>query len=263
MARSLVGGLLQNSHNDIRIAVCDPDAQQRQRMQEQFAIEASADMAATIAGADCIVLAVKPQVLRSVCVALGAQISDQVLILSIAAGVETASINRWLASQNAIVRCMPNTPALIQAGASALFATSETSAEQRDLAESIMRAAGTAIWVDSEDQIDAVTALSGSGPAYVFLVIEAMQKAGQALGLNEQQSRLLALQTVFGAAKMALEDNEPVSELRQRVTSKGGTTESALQVFEQGNLIGLFEDAMSAAYNRAKQLATELDKIEE
>lgn len=263
MARSLISGLKQGGYRSEQIRVCDPDPIQRERLQQSFGIVATDQMADVIDGADCVVLAVKPQVLSSVCIELGPLIANKKpLLLSIAAGVKAASINRWLGDKHAIVRCMPNTPALIQAGASALYANSATSESQCDLAESIMRSTGIALWVSDEKLMDAVTALSGSGPAYIFLVIEAMQTAGEKLGLPAQQSKLLALQTVLGAAKMAMEDSEPVWDLRARVTSKGGTTEKALETFEKGNLLKLFTDAMTAAYDRSVELAQQLDQSE-
>lgn len=261
MARSLIGGLAQGGYRPEQIRVCDPDPDQRQRLQQGYSILAVEHMADVVENTDCLVLAVKPQVLPLVCTELGGLIADKKpLVLSIAAGIRVKSISRWLGQKHAIVRCMPNTPALIQAGASALYANELANESQCGLAESIMRAAGIALWVEDEKLMDAVTALSGSGPAYIFLVIEAMQAAGEKLGLPEQQSKLLALQTVLGAAKMAIEDSEPVSELRARVTSKGGTTEKALETFEKGGLLKLFADAMTAAYDRSAELAQQLDQ---
>ena len=180
-------------------------------------------------------------------------------MVSIAAGIRLDDIGRWLGVENAaIVRAMPNTPSLVQAGATALCANAQVTNEQHELAESILRAVGLALWVKDEQQMDAVTALSGSGPAYFFLVIEAMQSAGMELGLPEDTARLLALETAFGAAKMALESNESACVLRQRVTSPGGTTERALEEFEQGDLRGLFNKALEAAAGRAAELADQL-----
>lgn len=264
MARSLIGGLVHGGHPAQLIRVCDPDEQQQTRLQQQFSVVTTSYMDKAIDNADCVVLAVKPQVLHSVCSQLAENLQNSSpLILSIAAGVRLESIGRWLQKEHALIRCMPNTPALIQAGATALFANIKTTETQRDLAESIMRAAGITLWVETEDLLDTVTALSGSGPAYVFLVIEAMQNAGEQLGLSPQQSKLLALQTVFGAAKMALEDNEPVSDLRERVTSKGGTTEQALSSFYSDGLPDIFLKAMTAARRRSEELAEQLDHIGE
>lgn len=261
MARSLVGGLLQDGYDPLRIRVCDPAPEQRQRLKQAFDIQISADAANMLPGCDCVVLAVKPQVLHSAIDPIRTQLAElKPLIISIAAGIRVSSIQRWLKSDLAIVRCMPNTPALIQAGATGLYANAAVTESQRDFAESVLRAVGLTLWVNEESQIDAVTAVSGSGPAYIFLVIEAMQTAAESLGLSPEQSRLLCLQTVFGAAKMALEDAEPVSRLREQVTSKGGTTEKALEVLQQGGLVDLFREAITAARERAEALAVQLDQ---
>ncbi|HDZ15924.1 MAG TPA: pyrroline-5-carboxylate reductase, partial [Methylophaga aminisulfidivorans] len=181
------------------------------------------------------------------------------LLVSIAAGIRLVDIERWLNTDKAaIVRAMPNTPSLVQAGATALCANSHVSSQQHERAESILRAVGLALWINDEQQMDAVTALSGSGPAYFFLVLEAMQTAGMELGLPEETARLLAIETGFGATKMALESNESACVLRQRVTSPGGTTERALDTFEEGDLRGLFSKALKAAADRADELATQL-----
>lgn len=261
MARSLIGGLLQDGYDPLKIRVCDPVPEQRQRLKQAFDVQISSDAANMLPGCDCVVLAVKPQVLHSAIEPIRKQLVGlNPLIISIAAGIHVDSIRRWLGSDLAIVRCMPNTPALIQAGATGLYANAAVTESQRDFAESVLRAVGLTLWVKEESQIDAVTAVSGSGPAYIFLVIEAMQAAAESLGLNPEQSRLLCLQTAFGAAKMALEDTEPVSRLREQVTSKGGTTEKALEVLQQGGLVDLFRKAITAARERAETLAIQLDR---
>ena len=177
------------------------------------------------------------------------------LVISIAAGVREKEINRWLGGDVAIVRAMPNTPALIQAGATALYANSKVSNDRRNIAETIMRAVGVVLWIEDEQQMDVVTALSGSGPAYFFLFMETLEAAGHALGLNKETARLLTLQTAFGATKMALESTEDCATLRQRVTSPGGTTEQALRIFEEGNLRQLISQAVTAAAKRSEELA--------
>ena len=263
MAISLIGGLLQDGYEPSALRVCDPLASQRQRLQQlglpPDAIHASAT--AMVNGCDCVVLAVKPQQLKSAVLELRESLADNnPLILSIAAGVHTTSISHWLQNdQAAIVRCMPNTPALIQAGASALYANAQTTETQRSIAESILRAVGVTLWLTEESLLDAVTAVSGSGPAYVFLLIEAMQTAAQSLGLSAEQSKLLCLQTVFGAAKMALEDKEPIADLLTNVTSKGGTTERALAVLRDGRFTELFVSALQAARDRAQEIADAMD----
>jgi len=176
-------------------------------------------------------------------------------LVSIAAGIREKDIARWLGKEHAIVRCMPNTPSLVQTGASALYANNQVSDAQRDLAESLMRTVGIVIWLEHEAQMDAVTAVSGSGPAYFFLVMEAMQKSAEQLGLSPEMSRLLITQTALGAAKMAMESEEGVGELRHRVTSPGGTTEQGIKALQAGALEETFDQALQAACRRSKELA--------
>jgi pyrroline-5-carboxylate reductase len=261
MARSLIGGLLNNGYDSKAIHVADPSTDTLQSLSAHYPVQTFTDNTAAIANADVVILAVKPQQLQQVCRELADNWQQDSLLISIAAGIRLHDIGRWLGNENAaIVRAMPNTPSLVQAGATALCANPNVKEQQHELAESILRAVGLALWVKDEVQMDAVTALSGSGPAYFFLVIEAMQAAGMQLGLAEDTARLLALETAFGAAKMALESEESAAVLRQRVTSPGGTTERALQEFEQGNLRGLFAKALSAAAQRADELAEQLGK---
>jgi pyrroline-5-carboxylate reductase len=177
------------------------------------------------------------------------------LIISIAAGVREQFLQQWLGGEVSLVRTMPNTPAMIQAGATVLHAGPAVNEEQRNLAESIMRSVGLTRWVDEEDELDAVTALSGSGPAYFFLVMEAMEAAGVELGLDAETARLLTMQTALGAARMAMESRDSPALLRERVTSPGGTTESALQTFEDGDLRGLIKRALGSAHTRSKELS--------
>ena len=259
MARSLVGGLIADGWDPAVIGVSDPDIHQLGALTSRFRVSTDTDNRAILAGRDVVVLAVKPQILREVASSIADQIQQSCpLVISIAAGVRSSDLERWLGGNCAVVRCMPNTPALVQTGATALFATRKVSNEQKDLAESILRAAGLTVWVDDEELLDAVTALSGSGPAYFFLVMEALEEAGTTLGLGRQTSRLLTLQTALGAAKMALESNDDTAVLRQRVTSPGGTTERALEVFEDGKLRALFVDALTAARDRSRELADRL-----
>jgi pyrroline-5-carboxylate reductase len=256
MARSLIGGLLADGVEPQRIWVADPDQDRLHALRKHFSVEISESNEAVAESADVMVLAVKPQVLKPVSQGLAATVrARQPLVISIAAGVRETHLRQWLGGEVAIVRSMPNTPALVQTGATALFANPFVSEHQRELAESTLRAVGIALWLDDEEQMDAVTALSGSGPAYFFLVMEALEAAGSALGLPLRTARLLTLQTALGAAKMALESEEEVAELRQRVTSPGGTTEQALKVLEQGGIRDLFQGALKAAYARSKELA--------
>ncbi len=256
MPRSLINGLIADGWNPGAIRVADPNPDQLQWMQRYSGLQGFADNTDAISGSQVVVLAVKPQVLHSVAKDIAPIIQQQnPLVISIAAGIRATDIRRWLGGQTALVRCMPNTPALVQSGATALYANELVNEQQHDIAETILRSVGLTLWVDDEAMLDAVTALSGSGPAYFFLFIEALQTAGAELGLAPETARLLALQTAFGAAKMALESKQDASVLRQQVTSPGGTTEKALQVLEEGNLRGLIAAALKSARDRSKQLA--------
>lgn len=255
MASSLIGGLIADGVEPSNIGVVEPQDEARLALEQNYAVRTS-DSASELAGtADAIVLAVKPQVLKDVSQGISKLVqSNHPLVISIAAGVRSADLNSWLGGNTALVRTMPNTPALVRSGASALFANAKVSEEQRQTAESILRAVGLTVWVNNEAELDAVTAVSGSGPAYFFLVMEAMEQAGIKLGLDQKTARLLALQTGFGAAKMALESSDPPAELRKKVTSPGGTTEAAINALNNGNLVGLFETALGAAAARSKEL---------
>ncbi len=259
MARALVGGLLRNDHPAQRLCVADPDPAARAQL-EGLGVCVAEDNRQAIEGAEVIVLAVKPQALAAVAQGLAPALRAAQLVISIAAGVRVDSLRRWLNGHAHIVRAMPNTPALVQAGATGLFAPPEVAPAQRALAESILRAVGLCVWVQREALLDAVTALSGSGPAYVFLVMEAMQAAGERLGLDAATSRLLTLETVLGAARLALESEQDIAELRERVTSPGGTTERGLEVLEAAGLRAAFARAIEAARDRAEELARLLDQ---
>ncbi len=259
MAASLIGGLIADGLPADRMTVSDPSAERREWLSARFGVAVHEDNRQAVAGADVVVLAVKPQVMRG----LLAEVRDRIcesnpLVVSIAAGLRTEALLRWLGCRPPLVRCMPNTPALVQSGVTALYAGEDVDEARRSLAESILRAVGITLWVEDEALLDAVTALSGSGPAYCFLLMEAMQAAGETLGLAPEQARLLTLQTVFGAAKMALESEEGPEVLRARVTSPGGTTERALAVFEEGGFRTLVQRAIEAAAERSRELADEL-----
>ncbi len=259
MATSLLGGLISDNCPPTNIWVAEPNEQRREALVSRYGINTTADNNELLAAADVVVLAVKPQVLRDVCLGIAeSQQQHQPLVLSVAAGIRVADIDRWLGGNCAIVRTMPNTPALVQSGATALFANERVTDVQRELAEGIMRAVGLTLWLEQEALMDAVTALSGSGPAYIFLVIELMQQAGVKLGLPQESARLLAVQTAFGAAKMALESPDDSTTLRARVTSPGGTTERAIAIFEEGGIRELFEKALEGARDRAVELAVQL-----
>jgi len=256
MSRSLIGGLISSGVKHSQIFAADPDSDTRENLKNDFNIQSFADNQDLLKTCDVIVLAVKPQLLKAVTAELPE--SKNKLFITIAAGIRSENLDQWLGSGQAIVRAMPNTPALVLSGASGLFANTKVSEQQKELAESILRSVGLTIWVNDEKQLDIVTALSGSGPAYFFMVMEAMEKAAEAMGLPADTARLLAIQTGFGASKLALEVDEDPATLRKQVTSPGGTTEQAINVFEQQGLTELFKQAMTAARDRAEQLAKEL-----
>jgi len=263
MAASLIGGLVGKGWDPEKITACDPAAEARSRLAERYGVKVSGDNQSSVSLADVIILAIKPQVVTEVLTGIATGLEHRPLIISIAAGIPVALLNHLMAGQAPelpIVRCMPNTPALLQEGATGLYATESVSSNQRQLAEDILAAVGTTAWVDEELLIDAVTAVSGSGPAYFFLAMEAMIKAGNKLGLAPKVARELTLQTALGAARMALESDVDVAELRRRVTSPGGTTEAALKAFEQQGLLHLFETAMTAAYERSREMGSEASK---
>jgi pyrroline-5-carboxylate reductase len=256
MGRSLAGGLLKSGWEQKRVLLSDPDGEQRRTVTDLLGIEVSSDNNAVVTQADVVVLAVKPQVLKAVATALAPAVQKKrPLIVSIAAGVRIADIERWLGGNLSIVRVMPNTPALVGSGASALFANRRAQPAQRDLAESILRTVGVTVWLSREELLDVVTALSGSGPAYFFLIMQALEEAAINQGLDPATARLLTLETAFGSAKMALEANVEPAELRRRVTSPGGTTERALTVLREGHVEQVFARALQAASARAHELA--------
>lgn len=259
MARSLIGGLVRRGHPPALIAVAEPLESARASVAAAFGVATHADNAAAARGAGVLVLAVKPQVMRQVCEELREVVAaDRPLVLSIAAGVRIAQFERWLGAPVAVVRAMPNTPALIGAGISGMVANAAASAAQRDLAETVLRAAGATVWIPDEVLMDAVTAVSGSGPAYFFLLIEALQQAAEAQGLPASAARVLVLATAAGAARMAAEGGEDAATQRARVTSPGGTTQAAVEVFEAGGLRALVADAVARATARGRELSDAL-----
>lgn len=259
MATSLVGGLIADHYPAERITVTDPAADRREWLSQRFGIRTSADNRAAIGQADVVVLAVKPQVMREVIADLAATLEQRKpLVVSIAAGVRESDISRWLGYHGPVVRCMPNTPALLQSGVSGLYPNARVDSAQRDIAESILRAVGTVIWIDNESLMNTVTAISGSGPAYFFRFMEAMEDAAVARGLEREKARLLVIETALGAARMALESDDDPGQLRAKVTSKGGTTAAALEAFEQGRLGELVDRAVGAAHDRSIELGEQL-----
>jgi pyrroline-5-carboxylate reductase len=259
MATSLMSGLIASGHSPQQIWVSDTASSILQSHRDHLNVNVSTDNAKIVQEVDVVVLAVKPQVLRAVAAQIAPVIQQKKsLVVSIAAGISQTSLALWLGGDVAIVRCMPNTPALVLTGATALHANSNVDEEQKDLAENILRAVGLALWVDDESQLDAVTAVSGSGPAYFFLLMEAMEKAAIEMGLNEHTARLLTQQTALGAAKIALEAAESPSQLRERVTSPGGTTQKAIETFQQNGFVELVSKALLAARDRSIEMSKQL-----
>jgi pyrroline-5-carboxylate reductase len=260
MATALIAGLAGKVAQAADIHVVDPNADALARLREQYGVTTSPDIGAAVAASDVIVLAVKPQQMRDVTVHLQSQLANKPLLLSIAAGIRGADLSRWLGGYGAIVRTMPNTPALIGQGITGMVAMAGVSAAQKDAADSIMRAVGQTVWLDEEGLIDPVTAVSGSGPAYVFYFLEAMQQAAADMGLSAEQGKALALATFTGAAQLAAQSDEPVDVLRQRVTSKGGTTYAAITSMEAAGVKEAIVAAMKAAAARGRELGEEMGK---
>ena len=257
MASSLIGGLLAKGLDAAQIRASDPGTETRAKVTAEHGIEVFADNAQAVQDADVIVIAVKPQAMKAVCQDLRQHLKPHQLLVSIAAGITCASLLNWLGNQP-LVRCMPNTPALLGKGVSGLFATPDVSAEQRQQADELLSAVGIVVWVDTEAQIDAVTAVSGSGPAYFFLLIEAMTDAGVKLGLPREVAEQLAQQTALGAAHMAVGSDVDAAELRRRVTSPAGTTEAAIKSFQANGFEAMVETALSAAAHRSAEMAEQL-----
>jgi pyrroline-5-carboxylate reductase len=263
MARSLIGAQIARGAQAASIRVAEPRAEARDALAQEFGVQTFPGNADAVDGADCVVLAVKPQVLGEVCTTLAGSLRGaNPLVISIAAGIRIGQLERLLGLQHAIVRCMPNTPALVGAGAAGLCANGNVAAAQRALATQLFEAAGSVRWIDDEAQMDTVTALSGSGPAYFFLLVEAMEDAAVKLGLPRETARALAAQTCLGAGRMLMESGEAPAELRRRVSSPHGTTAAALETFEQGELRALVEHALEAARGRAAEMSAELDLAE-
>ena len=260
MAAALIAGLAGQMTPGENIHVVDPNPAQLERLADSFGVSTAAAIDEKVAASDVIVLAVKPQQMRAVAAALAPQLGKSPLVLSIAAGIRSADLLRWLDAYAAIVRCMPNTPALIGQGITGMVAMAGVSSAHREAADSIMQAVGQTVWLDDEALIDPVTAVSGSGPAYVFYFIEAMQQAAAELGLSAEQGKQLALATFTGAAQLAAQSPDDVSTLRERVTSKGGTTYAALQSMEQAGVKQAIVAAVKAAAARGVELGKELGR---
>ena len=257
MARSLIGGLLVRDLEAAQIAVADPSVSQLAALINDYGVRTTTDNNEAIADADVIILAVKPQQMRIVCLDIAASLTPGTLVISVAAGIEASAIREWCNGAAAVVRCMPNRPALEGCGMTALYATKDVSSEARALAEQILSAVGATLWVDEESHMDVVTAVSGSGPAYFFLLIEMLEEAGVSLGLSREISRKLAVETAYGSGRMAHAATDSPAVLREQVTSKGGTTEAALRHLEAQNVRDIFAHAVAAAARRSAELAAE------
>lgn len=260
MARAIIGGLLDNGYKANRIAVADPSTDALDALRTMGLSHVATEAAEIVGDASLIVLAVKPQIMSSVVKGFTEHLKAGQTVMSIAAGISVTSLAAMLANPDVgIIRCMPNTPALVSCGASGLFAPPNVDASQRQHAQSTMAAVGTTLWVNNEEQLDAVTAVSGSGPAYFFAFMEAMAHHGERLGLDYAHAYQLTLQTALGAARMAAEQSTSIDALRRNVTSPGGTTEQALQAFERGQLNDLVGTAMDACIARAQTMAKEFN----
>lgn len=257
MATALIAGLAGPA-GGVSLHVVDPNAEALERLAGQYGASTAASIDARVGTADLIVLAVKPQQMRDVALGLQPLLDAHSLVLSIAAGIRIADLSRWLGGHTRVVRAMPNTPALIAMGITGLVAGDGVDAAGRAAADQVMRAVGQTVWLEDESLIDPVTAVSGSGPAYVFYFLEAMQQAAREMGLDAEQARCLALATFTGAAQLAAQSGDPVEVLRQRVTSKGGTTHAAITSMEQAGVKEAIVAAMKAAADRARELGDEL-----
>jgi pyrroline-5-carboxylate reductase len=261
MASALIGGMLRKGWPAEALRVVDVEPAAREKAARIFGVDVCAEPAAGAAGADCVLLAVKPQQMQQVARALAPHVKSA-LVLTIAAGIRTTDLRRWLGGHQRIVRAMPNTPALVLSGVSGLYADQGATEADRASAEQILGVAGRTLWVDTEEKLDAVTAVSGSGPAYVFYFIEALEAAARDLGFGDEDAGALALETFAGAVKLAIESNENVATLRQRVTSKRGTTERAIETMEHDAVREAVIRAVRSAAARSRELGAELGRDE-
>ena len=260
MARSLIGGLIARGTRAESIRVAEPVEALRESLARDFHVAVFSTALEAAVDADLWLLAVKPQVMRTVCEGLSATArSRDALVVSIAAGITAAQMQRWLGGDAAVVRAMPNTPALLGAGVTGLFASAQVGSTGRQRTEELLSSAGKTVWIEEEARMDAVTAVSGSGPAYVFLLAEAMEEAAKAEGLTDDAARTLVLQTILGAARMLTESDEAPAELRKRVTSPNGTTQAAIETFQAGGFGKLVAKAIHAASERGRELSAAND----
>ena len=262
MAYALINGLLNNGYDSKNIKASDPNDELLQKREAELNITTFANNSSLVEACDIIVFAVKPQVLSEVCLELREQIKPKHLFISIVAGIRVNDINRWLGGNYSLVRTMPNTPALMQHGVTGLFPNELVSDEQKALVTTILSSVGDCFWVNEEKLIDAITAISGSGPAYFFLLMQSMTQAGMALGLDEKTAKELSVQTAFGASLMATKSGKDPKTLRTNVTSPNGTTQAAIESFQDQNFEGIVASATRAAFDRARELSTELGDVE-
>ena len=262
MAYALIKGLLNNGFDANQINISDPNEELLQSRESELKVTTYSDNTSLLSNSDIIFFAVKPQVLSSVCLELKGVVKSKHLFVSIVAGIRSSDINRWLGGNFALIRTMPNTPALFQSGVTGLFANAVVDNEQKSLVESILSAVGECFWVNEEKLIDAITAISGSGPAYFFLLMQSMTQAGMALGLDEETANSLSIQTAYGASLMANKTGKDSRTLRAEVTSPNGTTQSAIESFQDQNFEGIVANATRAAYDRARELSNELGDAE-
>ena len=261
MAQALISGLVSCGVKPSLITVADPSSEAREQLAAKGmnTVDPTADAKAAVIDADIVVLAVKPQVMKAV-VSSFADVLDKQLVISVAAGLSTELLSDMLGGYDNIVRAMPNTPAMIQMGATGLYGTDNISAEQKQLATAVMEASGLVMWVDNEEHMHAVTAVSGSAPAYMFYFIESMVDGAVALGLDKEQASALAMQTMLGAAKMAMNSEDAPAELRRKVTSPNGTTQAAVESMQANDIGGQIVEAMQACYDRSQALSEEMSK---
>jgi len=262
MAYALIKGLLNNGFDANQINISDPNEELLLNRESELKVTTYSDNTSLLSNSDIIFFAVKPQVLSSVCLELKGVVKSKHLFVSIVAGIRSSDINRWLGGNFALIRTMPNTPALFQSGVTGLFANEVVDNEQKSLVESILSSVGECFWVNEEKLIDAITAISGSGPAYFFLLMESMKQAGMALGLDEETANSLSIQTAYGASLMANKTGKDSRTLRTEVTSPNGTTQSAIESFQDQNFEGIVANATRAAYDRARALSNELGDAE-
>lgn len=258
MATALISGLISDGFDPKKLWASDPEDKHLNYLEQEFKINTCCDNKVAVNNSDIVVLCIKPQIMKNICEEIADAVSTyQSTVVSIAAGIRVENLGKWLGEKTPLVRAMPNTPALIKTGATGLYANNFVEDSKKSIAEKIMRAVGVVLWLDQEKEMDYVTALSGSGPAYFFRIMEAMEKSAIELGLSTEAAHVLTLQTALGASKLAMESSESLETLREKVTSPGGTTEKGLAVMEDMKIEKIIQETLSAASIRAEELAKE------